>query len=171
MTRSRTLTITAVASALALTAAACGYTAPTGGAGGYSYAAAGPANSAPTESTVTVTSAALGPGTALVDGTGRALYLFANDTGSASTCSGACAGVWPPLPAPADLTAATGRDWIIRSVAHPAATAAPSSPITATRCTTTPATTNRVTPAVRDSTNSARTWYLVQPDGTALDND
>jgi len=53
-----------------------------------------------------VTSAALGPGTALVDGSGRALYLFESDTGSASTCTGASG--WPPLPAQAGLPAATG---------------------------------------------------------------
>ena len=41
--------------------------------------------------------AALAPGTALVDGTGRALYLFEADTGTTSTCTGACAQVWPPL--------------------------------------------------------------------------
>jgi len=102
MTRSRTLTLTAAAVALALSAAACGYTAP---AGGYSPAAA--TASAPPASAA-VTSAALGPGTALVDGTGRALYLFESDTGSASTCTGACASVWPPLPAQAGLPAATG---------------------------------------------------------------
>ena len=42
-------------------------------------------------------SAALAPGTALVDGTGRALYLFEADTGTTSTCTGTCAQVWPPL--------------------------------------------------------------------------
>lgn len=36
-------------------------------------------------------------GEVLVDGQGRALYLFAADTTSASTCSGACATAWPPL--------------------------------------------------------------------------
>jgi predicted lipoprotein with Yx(FWY)xxD motif len=41
--------------------------------------------------------AALEPGNALVDGGGRALYLFEADTGTASTCSGPCAQVWPPL--------------------------------------------------------------------------
>lgn len=35
--------------------------------------------------------------TYLVDGDGRALYLWVADTGSESTCSGACAGAWPPL--------------------------------------------------------------------------
>lgn len=33
----------------------------------------------------------------LVDGTGRALYLFVNDTSAKSTCNGACATTWPPL--------------------------------------------------------------------------
>jgi predicted lipoprotein with Yx(FWY)xxD motif len=41
--------------------------------------------------------AALAPGTALVDGAGRALYVFEADTGTTSTCSGPCAQVWPPL--------------------------------------------------------------------------
>jgi predicted lipoprotein with Yx(FWY)xxD motif len=36
-------------------------------------------------------------GQVLVDGQGRALYLFAADTTSASTCYGACATAWPPL--------------------------------------------------------------------------
>jgi predicted lipoprotein with Yx(FWY)xxD motif len=53
---------------------------------------------------------ALAPGTALVDGTGRALYLFEADTGTTSTCTGACAQVWPPLltsgPAPVTTGAA-----------------------------------------------------------------
>ena len=39
---------------------------------------------------------------------GRALYLFDGDTGTASTCDGACATVWPPLPAPADPPAVAG---------------------------------------------------------------
>jgi predicted lipoprotein with Yx(FWY)xxD motif len=52
--------------------------------------------------------AALGPGTALVDGAGRALYLFEADTGTTSTCTGACAQVWPPLLAPAAPPGAAG---------------------------------------------------------------
>lgn len=35
-------------------------------------------------------------GTFLVDG-GRTLYLFENDTRNQSSCSGPCAGTWPPL--------------------------------------------------------------------------
>jgi predicted lipoprotein with Yx(FWY)xxD motif len=36
-------------------------------------------------------------GQILVDGNGRALYLFEADKGNASSCYDACAGVWPPL--------------------------------------------------------------------------
>jgi len=36
-------------------------------------------------------------GNVLVDGRGRTLYLFEKDKGTASTCYGACASVWPPL--------------------------------------------------------------------------
>ena len=36
-------------------------------------------------------------GTFLVNGNGRALYLWDADHGSMSTCTGACAQAWPPL--------------------------------------------------------------------------
>jgi predicted lipoprotein with Yx(FWY)xxD motif len=36
-------------------------------------------------------------GRILVDASGRTLYLFQKDRGTASTCYGACAGIWPPL--------------------------------------------------------------------------
>ena len=39
-----------------------------------------------------------GLGQILVDGQGRTVYLFANDTGSTSTCNGSCASYWPPVP-------------------------------------------------------------------------
>jgi predicted lipoprotein with Yx(FWY)xxD motif len=35
-------------------------------------------------------------GRIVVDGKGSTLYLFEKDKGSASTCYGACASVWPP---------------------------------------------------------------------------
>ena len=70
-------------------------------------AAAGPASAvAPAGSTVGT--ATTPPGTALVDGAGRTLYLFEADTGTTSTCSGACAQVWPPLLAQGSAPAATG---------------------------------------------------------------
>jgi predicted lipoprotein with Yx(FWY)xxD motif len=51
---------------------------------------------------VTVKVATTKLGRILTDGNGRTLYLFEKDKGQASSCSGACAGIWPPL------TAATG---------------------------------------------------------------
>jgi predicted lipoprotein with Yx(FWY)xxD motif len=36
-------------------------------------------------------------GDILVGGHGRALYLFAADKSTSSTCYGACASLWPPL--------------------------------------------------------------------------
>jgi predicted lipoprotein with Yx(FWY)xxD motif len=36
-------------------------------------------------------------GKILVDSQGRTLYLFEKDTGSKSTCPGACASAWPPF--------------------------------------------------------------------------
>jgi len=36
-------------------------------------------------------------GKILVDSQGRTLYLFQKDSGSASSCTGACAAAWPPL--------------------------------------------------------------------------
>jgi predicted lipoprotein with Yx(FWY)xxD motif len=49
--------------------------------------------------------AALAPGTALVDAAGRTLYLFEADKGTTSACTGACAQVWPPVPASASPVA------------------------------------------------------------------
>jgi predicted lipoprotein with Yx(FWY)xxD motif len=44
----------------------------------------------------------------LVNGNGRALYLYTADTTSTSTCTGNCATAWPPMPGPAK--AGTGVD-------------------------------------------------------------
>ena len=77
-------------------------------------------------------------GNVLVDGRGRTLYLFEKDKGTASTCYGACASVWPPLrPAPRRRPPASAA----RASAPPGArTARPRSPSRATRSTRTPAT-------------------------------
>jgi predicted lipoprotein with Yx(FWY)xxD motif len=60
-----------------------------------------------------VATAATGIGTILVDGRGRTVYDFANDTGSTSTCDGGCAAEWPPVaapdPLPASLPGVSGR--------------------------------------------------------------
>ena len=44
----------------------------------------------------TLKAASSADGQILVDGSGRALYLFQADTGTTSACNGACAVAWPP---------------------------------------------------------------------------
>ena len=57
----------------------------------------------------TVSSASAGGlGTVLVDSQGNTLYLFEKDTGSKSTCFGACATSWPPLRSDGKPTAGSG---------------------------------------------------------------
>ncbi|HTT31833.1 MAG TPA: hypothetical protein VMG37_25690 [Solirubrobacteraceae bacterium] len=52
---------------------------------------------APAAAGVTVKTAKGSSGTYLVGPSGRALYLWVADTGGKSSCSGSCAGAWPPL--------------------------------------------------------------------------
>jgi len=72
-----------------------------GGSGGGTSAAGAATSSSPSETAMThhasldVASSRFGQ--VLVDGQGRALYLFAADTAGASTCYDACATAWPPL--------------------------------------------------------------------------
>ena len=47
-------------------------------------------------------------GKILVDSKGRTVYLFQKDTGTKSTCSGACAFDWPPVTTTSKPTAGTG---------------------------------------------------------------
>jgi predicted lipoprotein with Yx(FWY)xxD motif len=47
-------------------------------------------------------------GTVLVNGDGRTLYIFGNDTGSTSTCVGSCAGTGPALTTSGEATASAG---------------------------------------------------------------
>jgi predicted lipoprotein with Yx(FWY)xxD motif len=49
-------------------------------------------------------------GNILVDSQGRTLYLWQADTGSQSTCGGACAAAWPPLLTSRAPTAGSGVD-------------------------------------------------------------
>jgi predicted lipoprotein with Yx(FWY)xxD motif len=63
----------------------------------------GSSSSAPIPHAVTAQSTSLG--TILLDGRGRTVYVFANDKGNKSTCNGACAADWPPVPAPSPLAA------------------------------------------------------------------
>jgi predicted lipoprotein with Yx(FWY)xxD motif len=65
-----------------------------------------PKTSTGTPATVGVTSTTLG--NILVDSQGRTLYLFQKDSGTTSTCTGACATFWPPLIAPGAPTSGSG---------------------------------------------------------------
>ena len=65
-----------------------------------------PSTAANARATVTVASTSLGK--ILVDSQGRSLYLFKQDAGNKSTCSGECASAWPPLIAKGKPTAGRG---------------------------------------------------------------
>jgi predicted lipoprotein with Yx(FWY)xxD motif len=52
---------------------------------------------------LTVTTSLTSKGvTYLADNNGMAVYLFANDTGGRSTCTGGCLTAWPPVPGTAE---------------------------------------------------------------------
>jgi predicted lipoprotein with Yx(FWY)xxD motif len=68
---------------------------------------AGSSASASTTGTV-ITTQAGSAGAFLTAGSGRAVYLWAKDGMNMSTCSGACAAAWPPVPATGKLTATGG---------------------------------------------------------------
>jgi predicted lipoprotein with Yx(FWY)xxD motif len=95
--RGRWATVPLAAATVSL-AAACG-----GGGGGTSTANSSASSQAPASSSAmgVVGTESTGIGTVLVNSQGRTLYVFANDTGTTSTCTGSCAANWPPEPAPA----------------------------------------------------------------------
>ena len=101
MPRLRTATLPVVIGATALLAAACSSDGPSAS---NPYGGPAPAASTP----AATTPAAVGPtttlalsdsrlGSVVVDGRGRTVYLFEQDTSDQSTCYGACATSWPPL--------------------------------------------------------------------------
>jgi predicted lipoprotein with Yx(FWY)xxD motif len=67
---------------------------------------AGPAKPAASANVITTRSTGSGP--ILVDGKGRTVYLFAQDTGTTPTCTSTCSGYWPPVPATATAKTAGG---------------------------------------------------------------
>jgi predicted lipoprotein with Yx(FWY)xxD motif len=106
MHRARILAAVAV---LGLLAAACNNNSSGGayGAGGGSTSTSSAGATAP----ATVSTAKVGDlGTVLVDGNGMTLYLFENDTGMSSTCTGTCASTWPALTTSGDAKATSGAD-------------------------------------------------------------
>jgi predicted lipoprotein with Yx(FWY)xxD motif len=105
----RPLFATSVAvAAVVLAAAGCsngsGNSAGTPSAGGPSAGAA-PAGGPPAATGALVSAQPTSLGTILVTGKALTVYDFAGDTGSTSTCTGACIANWPFVPAPAALPA------------------------------------------------------------------
>ena len=98
MNRSRPITLLTGAALIPLTALAV---AGCGGGSSATAASKAPAGATPapksaTPHTPTVRVATTRLGKVLVDARGRTLYLFTKDSGTKSTCSGACASAWPP---------------------------------------------------------------------------
>jgi predicted lipoprotein with Yx(FWY)xxD motif len=94
--------ITIAALALCALAACTGETGTPAAADTSTSLSTTPSEATPSESQTTTsiaisTAKVPGVGTVLVDQNGRTLYLFTNDTGSKSTCSGGCATTWPAL--------------------------------------------------------------------------
>jgi predicted lipoprotein with Yx(FWY)xxD motif len=94
--------------AAALLAAACS-------SGGGSSSAATPASSSPAaassgnaaaSSSLIISTASSSAGPVLINGTGRAVYVWAKDAKDMSACTGACASAWPPVQPTGTVTAA-----------------------------------------------------------------
>ena len=96
----------ALGAALLVAACSSGTSSTTGAAGG-SPAASSSSGASASGGTV-IETASSSAGTFLTDGSGRAVYLWAKDASGASSCSGACAGAWPPVPATGAVTASGG---------------------------------------------------------------
>jgi predicted lipoprotein with Yx(FWY)xxD motif len=105
MTRTRSITFLASATALilaALVAAACG----SSGGSNASGSSAPPKTASGQAATIGIANENLGK--ILVNSQGRTLYLFQRDSGTKSTCTGACAIDWPPLRATGKPTVGGG---------------------------------------------------------------
>jgi predicted lipoprotein with Yx(FWY)xxD motif len=85
---------------VALFVAACGGSSSTS-------SASAPASHTPAAGTA-ISTAKGADGTYLTGASGRAVYLWDADTGSMSTCSGACAQAWPPVITKSAPTASGG---------------------------------------------------------------
>ena len=118
MTR-RPIPFLAIGATLAIALAGCGSsgggsTGSAAGSGGGLYddspsaAAATTASTSTANGPATIAAKKTSLGTILVDGQGRTLYLWDADTGSMSTCSGACAQAWPPVLTKGKPTASGG---------------------------------------------------------------
>jgi predicted lipoprotein with Yx(FWY)xxD motif len=117
----RTRSFLALTLAVAFIGAACAGPAASPTAVPTTPAATTPAATSPAATTPAATSPAAGAetvavatdpelGQILVDGEGRTLYGFMNDTDGVPTCYDACAQSWPALVVTGDITVGTGLD-------------------------------------------------------------
>ncbi len=90
---------------VAVIAAGCGGGGGTGSSAP-GYAAAGKPIVAAQAGTIGMRHTKLG--NVIVDAQGRTLYLFEKDHGTSSSCTGACASIWPPVTATGKPGAGTG---------------------------------------------------------------
>ncbi len=97
MTRSKPLTVLAVAAAV-----------PLAGSGVSAATASQTPRTTTNARVATVRVAHSRLGKILVDSRGHTLYLFKKDTRTKSACFGACAAAWPPLRASGKPTVGTG---------------------------------------------------------------
>jgi predicted lipoprotein with Yx(FWY)xxD motif len=67
--------------------------------------ASSPSSGASSSGGTVITTAKSSAGTFLTSSSGRAVYLWAKDTGTMSNCNGACAGAWPPVTTTGTATA------------------------------------------------------------------
>jgi predicted lipoprotein with Yx(FWY)xxD motif len=75
-----------------------------------------PADTTAPAGDATVIATSVDAETALVDAGGYTLYLFTNDTGTTSACTGSCADTWPALTVEGDATAGDGADQALLEV-------------------------------------------------------
>ena len=108
----RTKLVAGVGGALgaAVVVAACSSGASSSAAAPAASPAGGSSSSAGASSSggTVITTAKSSGGTVLASGSGRAVYLWAKDTGDMSNCNGACAGAWPPVTTTGTATASGG---------------------------------------------------------------
>jgi predicted lipoprotein with Yx(FWY)xxD motif len=90
--------------AAALLAAACSSSSSSGSAAS-SAPTAGSSNAAASTTGTVIKTTAGSTGAFLTDKSGRAVYLWVKDGKNMSSCSGACAGAWPPVTATGTVTA------------------------------------------------------------------
>jgi predicted lipoprotein with Yx(FWY)xxD motif len=97
----------AMGAALLVSACASASSSSTGAAASGTPAGASSSSASASGGTV-IETASSSAGTFLISGSGRAVYLWVKDTGDTSTCTGACAGAWPPVTTTGSVTASGG---------------------------------------------------------------